>query len=67
MIVEPDTKEFQVAKLVAQKLAASGFRAMLVGGSVRDMLLGRVPHDFDLVTTAAPEELAAKIFLTECN
>ena len=59
MIVEPDTKEFQVAKLVAQKLAASGFRAMLVGGSVRDMLMGSVPHDFDLVTTATPEELAA--------
>ena len=59
MIVELDTKEFQVAKLVAQKLAAAGFRAMLVGGSVRDMLMGRVPHDFDLVTTATPEELAA--------
>ena len=59
MIFEPDTKEFQVAKLVAQKLAASGFRAMLVGGSVRDMLLGSVPHDFDLVTTATPDELAA--------
>ena len=66
MIVEPDTKEFQVAKLVAQKLAASGFRAMLVGGSVRDMLLGRVPHDFDLVTTAAPEELAA-VFPGQCQ
>ena len=59
MLIEPDNKEFQVAKLVAQKLAASGFRAMLVGGSVRDMLLGSVPHDFDLVTTATPEELAA--------
>ena len=59
MIVEPDTKEFQVAKAVAQKLVAAGFRAMLVGGSVRDMLLGSVPHDFDLVTTATPEGLAA--------
>ena len=59
MIVEPDTKEFQIAKLVAQKLAAAGFRAMLVGGSVRDMLMGSVPHDFDLVTTATPEDLAA--------
>ena len=61
MIVEPDIKEFQIAKLVAQKLAAAGFRAMLVGGSVRDMLMGSVPHDFDLVTTATPEELA-KVF-----
>ena len=59
MLIEPDNKEFRVAKLVAQKLAASGFRAMLVGGSVRDMLLGSMPHDFDLVTTATPEELAA--------
>lgn len=59
MIVEPDIKDFRVAKSVAHKLAAAGFRAMLVGGSVRDMLLGGVPHDFDLVTTATPEELAA--------
>lgn len=59
MLIEPDIREFQIAKAVAQKLAAAGFRAMLVGGSVRDMLLGNVPHDFDLVTTATPEELAA--------
>ena len=59
MIAEPDTKEFRAAKLVALKLAASGFRTMLVGGSVRDMLMGSVPHDFDLVTAATPEELAA--------
>lgn len=30
----------------------------LVGGSVRDLLLGKVPSDFDLVTSAKPEELA---------
>ena len=59
MLVEPETKEFLLAKSVVSKLVSAGFRAMLVGGCVRDMLLGRVPHDFDLVTTATPEELAA--------
>ena len=58
MNIEPDNKEFQVAKLVAKRLADRGFRAMLVGGSVRDMLMGLAPHDFDLVTTATPEDLA---------
>ena len=66
MLTEPDTPDFRVAKAVALKLAAAGFHALLVGGSVRDMLLGGVPHDFDLVTDATPEELAA-VFPGECE
>jgi tRNA nucleotidyltransferase (CCA-adding enzyme) len=42
---------------LARKLAARGFQAHLVGGGVRDMLLGRPPADFDLATDARPEQV----------
>ena len=44
-----------------QKLIAAGFPAYAVGGSVRDLLLGRTPSDWDVATSAAPEEIQ-KIF-----
>lgn len=48
---------FAAAESVSHRLAAAGFRSAMVGGAVRDLLLGRTPADFDLVTTARPEEL----------
>lgn len=42
---------------VVEKLKAAGFVAYLVGGSVRDLLLGRTPKDFDISTSAKPEEI----------
>ncbi|HET7931931.1 MAG TPA: polynucleotide adenylyltransferase PcnB [Rhodanobacteraceae bacterium] len=38
-------------------LRDAGFRACLVGGAVRDLLLGRQPKDFDIATDATPEEV----------
>ncbi|MGH8232847.1 MAG: polynucleotide adenylyltransferase PcnB [Rhodanobacteraceae bacterium] len=38
-------------------LKDAGFRACLVGGAVRDLLLGRQPKDFDIATSATPEEV----------
>lgn len=38
-------------------LKKAGFEAYLVGGGVRDLLLGREPKDFDVVTDAEPEEI----------
>ena len=35
----------------------AGFEAFLVGGSVRDLLLGKIPKDFDVATSATPEEV----------
>jgi len=46
---------------VVEKLKAEGFLAYLVGGSVRDILLGHKPKDFDISTSAKPEEIK-KIF-----
>ncbi|MDB4980499.1 MAG: tRNA nucleotidyltransferase [Myxococcales bacterium] len=42
---------------LARKLGARGFQAHLVGGGVRDMLLGRPPADFDVATDARPEQV----------
>lgn len=42
---------------VLYTLKKAGFEAYLVGGGVRDLLLGREPKDFDVVTDAEPEEV----------
>jgi tRNA nucleotidyltransferase (CCA-adding enzyme) len=42
---------------VIERLNAAGFDAYLVGGSVRDLLLGKTPHDRDVATSALPEEV----------
>ena len=42
---------------VLYRLREGGFRACLVGGGVRDLLLGREPKDFDIATDARPEQV----------
>jgi len=42
---------------VLRRLHDFGFYAYLVGGSVRDLLIGRKPKDFDVVTSAQPQEI----------
>jgi poly(A) polymerase len=42
---------------VLYRLHNAGFRALLVGGGVRDLLLGLKPKDFDITTNATPEEV----------
>src|SRR3989344_3687781 len=46
---------------VVQKLQNSGFDAYIVGGCVRDLLLGKKPKDWDATTNAKPEEIR-KVF-----
>ncbi len=41
---------------VIEKLTSAGFSAYAVGGCVRDSLLGRTPADWDITTSALPEE-----------
>jgi poly(A) polymerase len=45
------------ALYIMEKLASAGHVAYLVGGSVRDLLLGKQPKDFDISTSAEPEEI----------
>lgn len=42
-------------------LENSGFKAFAVGGCVRDSIMGRVPNDWDMTTSASPEE-TMKVF-----
>ncbi len=43
---------------VARVLEKAGFEAYFIGGCVRDLLLKRVPKDWDITTNATPEEIA---------
>jgi poly(A) polymerase len=45
------------ARKVVKRLQDSGYEAYLVGGCVRDLLLGKTPKDFDVSTNAHPEEV----------
>jgi tRNA nucleotidyltransferase (CCA-adding enzyme) len=44
-------------KDITNKLEMAGFEAFLVGGCVRDLILGREPKDWDVTTNATPEEI----------
>ena len=46
--IDPD------ALFITRKLRSAGFEAYVVGGAVRDLLLGRKPKDFDIATDAHP-------------
>lgn len=48
-------------KKVIETLENGGFEAFLVGGCVRDLILGRTPKDWDVTTNAVPEEIT-KLF-----
>ena len=51
-------EDFSAAALqVVSDLQEAGFEAYLVGGCIRDALLGRKPKDFDVSTSASPEEV----------
>ncbi|EFN5889326.1 polynucleotide adenylyltransferase, partial [Escherichia coli] len=42
---------------VMYRLNKAGYEAWLVGGGVRDLLLGKKPKDFDVTTNATPEQV----------
>ena len=45
---------------IVERLQAAGYQAYLVGGCVRDLLLGIQPKDFDVATSATPEQVRAE-------
>lgn len=49
------------ALCIIDMIEKAGYEAYIVGGCVRDLLLGRMPHDWDITTSAKPEEVK-KIF-----
>ncbi len=54
--IDPDRISPNALKVI-QRLEGEGFEAYLVGGGVRDLLLGNSPKDFDVSTDARPEEI----------
>ena len=44
---------------VLQTLERAGYEAYIVGGCVRDMRMGKTPHDWDVTTSALPEDTMA--------
>ena len=44
-------------KIIIEKLQNYGYEAFAVGGCVRDTLLGRKPQDWDITTSARPEQV----------
>ena len=48
------------ARNIVLTLQEAGFEALYAGGCVRDMLRGVPPHDFDIATSARPEEVQAR-------
>ena len=50
-LIDPD------ALKIMYRLARAGFKAYLVGGGVRDLLLGKRPKDFDIATDATPKKI----------
>lgn len=58
-LIDPDAIE------VIEKLRRAGYEAYLVGGSVRDLLARHTPKDFDISTSAEPEEIK-RVFQKKC-
>src|SRR5688572_28069556 len=47
----------QCARFVAQRVAQAGGRAWIVGGPVRDLALGKTPHDLDMASGLLPDQV----------
>jgi poly(A) polymerase len=58
-LIDPDAIQ------VIKRLRDGGYSAYLVGGSVRDLLIKRSPKDYDISTSARPEEIK-QIFQRQC-
>ncbi|HOP21746.1 MAG TPA: polynucleotide adenylyltransferase PcnB [Gammaproteobacteria bacterium] len=54
------------ARVIITQLLDEGFEAYIVGGAVRDLLLGMHPKDFDIVTNATPEQIK-HVFKKDCR
>ena len=48
-----------IARKIVHRLREAGHQAFFAGGCVRDSLMGKTPHDFDIATSARPEEVQA--------
>lgn len=54
--ISQDFLDFDAIKIV-KRLQRAGFVAYIVGGAVRDLMLGKIPKDFDIATSAEPNQI----------
>ena len=55
-------KKYLIEKIL-KPIEAAGFKAYFVGGCVRDEIMGKEPHDFDICTNATLNSLAACVYV----
>jgi len=63
-LIDPAHLDPDALQIVA-RLRNAGYEAYIVGGSVRDLLAQKTPKDFDISTSALPEEIK-KVFQRQC-
>ncbi len=54
------------SRTIIQQLKDHGYEAYVVGGAIRDLLLNKTPKDFDVVTSATPEQIKS-VFRRRCR
>jgi poly(A) polymerase len=59
MTESPPSREFALE--VVSRLRQAGFQSLWAGGSVRDLLLGETPADYDVATSATPDQVMAAL------
>ncbi len=52
-----DSEKIRTARTIVSRLKQSGVEAYFVGGCVRDYLRGVTPVDYDIVTSALPDQV----------
>ena len=60
MHIKEETMKFYIPnsiKEILNRLEKQGYEAYIVGGSVRDLVIGKEPKDYDITTSAKPEEI----------
>jgi poly(A) polymerase len=59
MPLKPSSPQYRAALAIVRRLREAGHQAHFAGGCVRDLLLGVAPKDYDVATSATPEEIIA--------
>ena len=64
MIEKPNDSRYDGAERIVLRLRGAGHQALLAGGCVRDLLRGEAPQDYDVATSARPEQVEALFAVT---
>jgi poly(A) polymerase len=57
--MHPTDRKYQAALSITRRLREAGHQAFFAGGCVRDLLLGLTPKDYDVATSATPDQIVA--------